>query len=377
MSKQNNKDTSICFPGEEAWELWKMKSGVFELVETAVMEDGGVTKPFKSATHFAFPIVSAFAVPVWASSEDKNVVNGVVEMHLEGLGVQPGNPVGQLVDHRVALRKDGRSLVLATVLSEGYELSLPRQNPDHFDISARFLVLPSNHITVWKELGRLVLAVTRDDSIVHFQALSSEQIDSEAVREIKCLLMQLSTEGVLNAPAGLVLWVAGVDEEIVELAGRELDMKVLRDLRPPPVLPEKGSVLLPSVVAVQRQTAARRRKIANIALAALVIWGALIGWKIWDFSVADKAAKDSIRKRNNLTARAKWIPSFEERYNELRPAIEVERYPIRPLLPTRLEVAKILPPQELLRRERRRPLPGRGAQFLRRQPIRRHHFPRR
>ncbi len=328
MSKQQDKDKSICFPGEESWELWRQKAGIFELAETAEFEEGSIAKPFKSATYFAFPIVSAFAVPVWASSEDKAVVQGVVEMHLEGLGVKPGNPVGQLVDHRVALRKDGRSLVLATVLSEGYELSLPRQSPNHFDVSARFLVLPSNHITVWKELGRLVLAVTRDDSIVHFQALSAEQIDEEAVREIKCLMLQLSTEGVLDSPSGLMLWVEGVDEATVELAHRELGIRVLRDLRPAPVLPEKGSQLLPTVVAIQRHAAERRRKIRNIALAVAAVWVCVMAWFIYGYAVQKKEADRQAMVMQKKRPEAEWIPAFEERYKLIRDSIEVPRFPV-------------------------------------------------
>ena len=325
---RKEQDTSICFPGEDSWELWKQKSGIFELVETAEIEDGSVARPFKAATHFAFPIVSAFAVPVWASSEDKAVVRGVVEMHLEGLGVKPGNLVGELVDHRVALRKEGRSLVLATVLSEGYELSLPRQSPDHFDVSARFLVLPSNHITVWKELGRIVLAVTRDDSIVHFQALSAEQIDAEAVREIKCLMLQLFTEGVIESPSGLVLWVEGVDHAVVELAREKLGIRVLLDHRPSPVLPEKGSKLLPTVVAIQRQGVERRRKIQKIALALAAVWAIFIGYHLWDYYKEKKEADLLVRSMNALRPKAVWIPDFKGRYEKLEKAIEVDRFPI-------------------------------------------------
>ncbi|MGI9239280.1 MAG: hypothetical protein ACR2RV_00680 [Verrucomicrobiales bacterium] len=326
MSKQ--QDTSICFPGEESWELWRQKSGIFELVETAEFEDGNLVRPFKSATHFAFPIVSAFAVPVWASSDDKAVVNGVVEMHLEGLGVKPGNPVGQLVDQRVALRKDGRSLVLATVLSEGYQLSLPKQSPEHFDVSARFLTLPSNHVTLWRELGRLVLAVTRDDSIVHFQALSAEQIDEEAVREIKCLMLQLATEGVVDEPAGLMLWVQGVEDPIVKLAEEELGMRVMRDLRPSPVLPEKGSKLLPTEVAIQRLSAERRRKIRNIALGLAAVWAAFIGYHFFSYFKAKKKANELARSMQVLRPRAEWIPEFKARYDQVKKAVEVEHFPV-------------------------------------------------
>jgi len=324
MSKQ--PETSICFPGEESWELWRSNSGVFELAETAEMEEGSVTRPFKSATHFAFPTVAAFAVPVWASSEDKAVVRGVVEMHLEGLGVKPGNPVGELIDHRVVSRHEGRSLVLATVLSEGYELSLPKQSPNHFDVSARFLVLPRNHITVWKELGRLVLAVTRDDQMVHFQALSAEEVDGEAMRELKCMILQLGSEGIIGEPAGLVLWTPA-EESVVALAQEALGLRVIQDYRPTPVLPETGSKLLPTIVAIQRIDAERRKRIRMVVMAIAALWLAFIGYSLFGYFKAVKDADQAELAMKRIKPNAVWIPEFKARWRLLEPAVDPSQYP--------------------------------------------------
>ena len=37
MAKSDG-DVSICFPGEERWELWRLKSGRFELADTSIPE---------------------------------------------------------------------------------------------------------------------------------------------------------------------------------------------------------------------------------------------------------------------------------------------------------------------------------------------------
>ena len=174
----------------------------------------------------------------------------------------------------------------------------------------------------------MVLAVTRDDSIVHFQALSAEQIDEEAVREIKCLMFQLSTEDVIESPTGLVLWVDGVDHAVVELAEEKLGIRVVLDHRPSPVLPEKGSKLLPTVVAIHRQQVKRRRKIQKVALALAAVWAVFIGWNVWNYYQAKQEADKLVRDMNRLRPKAMWIPTFNKRYDLLKKAIEYNRFPI-------------------------------------------------
>ena len=57
MAKKNIEN-SICFPGEDAWELWVSKenrfgSSDYELTETKEVDDSGSCEPFKVATHYA------------------------------------------------------------------------------------------------------------------------------------------------------------------------------------------------------------------------------------------------------------------------------------------------------------------------------------
>ena len=105
-------------------------------------------------------------------------------------------------------------------------------------------------------------------------------------------------------------------------------MRVLRDLRPSPVLPDKNSDLLPTVVAIQRQNAERRRKIRNIALAAVGVWAIFIGWNYWSYYKEDKEADNLVRSMNQLRPKAVWIPEFKDRYDLVKDSIEIKHFPI-------------------------------------------------
>ena len=68
---KNDSDITICFPGEDGWELWSRQSGRFVLVESRPCAGGqaGGCEPFRSATYYAFPVNSVFAVPIWTATD--------------------------------------------------------------------------------------------------------------------------------------------------------------------------------------------------------------------------------------------------------------------------------------------------------------------
>jgi hypothetical protein len=94
------------------------------------------------------------------------------------------------------------------------------------------------------------------------------------------------------------------------------------------VLPQKGSKLLPTVVALQRQSAERRRKVRNVLLVAAAVWAAFIGYHFWNYYSATKEAKRYRISMNALRPKAVWIPEFKQRYDLVQKAIEVRHFPI-------------------------------------------------
>ena len=117
------------------------------------------------------------------------MLGNLVEMQLEKSGLKPEPGSGRMLDYRTVQTVDSgegrRHLILATVLNADYHHPLPNKGAEEFDVSARFLTLPGNHIVIWRELGRLVAALTRGGELVYFQGLNSSEFDSAAVQEIR------------------------------------------------------------------------------------------------------------------------------------------------------------------------------------------------
>jgi hypothetical protein len=271
-------DKTICFPGEDGWELWKHTEDRFgqaeyELVEEMQLDESGSCEPFKDATHYAFPINSVFAVPIWVRTDEPSVIKNLVEMQLEKMGLKPTSGIGQLLDYQTVCviesepsseTQEGpvkRSLILATVLNPDYKHPLPKTGSKEFDVSARFLQMPGEHIVVWKELGRLVMAVDHEGELEYFEGLTSNKFDSAAVNEINCILLGLDgagpvsgdfKNGIANEISGAHIWLDEFDQSAKDEFEEVLGIKVTAGAKPDPFLPESTSNLVPSEVVEQR-----------------------------------------------------------------------------------------------------------------------------
>lgn len=339
MSSKKTSEITVAIPGEDGWQLWQRQSGTFEMIDKQLLDEEGSVEPFRSATHYGFPIVSVFAAPLWVNTDDPSLLPNVVDMQLEKLGLRPDETSGRLVDHKVAVKGHGipakagepapvRNLVLGTVLSPHYKHALPRHAPEFFDISPRFFVLPGNHITLWKELGRVVLAITSNDQLVYFQSLTATSVNEQAIREMKCLLMQLQMEGTVVQPSGIVVWTDDVAPGARDFAQKTLGMECEIEDKPRPVLPARGSKLVPTEVADIRERERRRKKIGNIlmGLAALYLVG--VGYLAFDYFMK---AREVQKKRNELTTlkpEVEWINGVNRKWAAIEPAIDGNQYPL-------------------------------------------------
>ena len=346
-------DKTICFPGEDGWELWKHTEDRFgqaeyELVEEMQLDESGSCEPFKDATHYAFPINSVFAVPIWVRTDEPSVIKNLVEMQLEKMGLKPTSGIGQLLDYQTVCviesepsseTQEGpvkRSLILATVLNPDYKHPLPKTGSKEFDVSARFLQMPGEHIVVWKELGRLVMAVDHEGELEYFEGLTSNKFDSAAVNEINCILLGLDgagpvsgdfKNGIANEISGAHIWLDEFDQSAKDEFEEVLGIKVTAGAKPDPFLPESTSNLVPSEVVEQRVQQKKAQKIRYALLGAAVIYlllaAVLLGAYFKEKFEADKLSKEVKR----LEPSVKWIPEFREKWRELSSALDSDSYP--------------------------------------------------
>ncbi|MEM7147437.1 MAG: hypothetical protein AAF591_20140 [Verrucomicrobiota bacterium] len=328
-SSKGKNDQVIYLPGPEFWEQWSGSERFgFSRIETTEWS-GVAPERVPTAAAFVFPVAAAYAVPFWASTDDPSLLEDVGDMQLEKLGVKPDAVAGQLREYRVVDRVGNRSLVVASVLSVAQEPEYPKHPPEQFLISPYLYPLPSDAVLVWRELGRLVVAVTRTDTPIYFHTLSSEELDGEAVQEIKVILMQLRMQGVIEDVDEMVVWGRPEAGGTVEqLATKELGMRARYAEAPPPRLPSEVSRLVPEEVAHLRQRRETVRKIKNAALlvglAYLVVIGVVAGLYL-------RTKQKAAALRTEIAAVAPetdGVRDAQMRWFLLEKAIDVDGYPI-------------------------------------------------
>ncbi|NCF85688.1 MAG: hypothetical protein GWQ08_09160 [Verrucomicrobiaceae bacterium] len=327
----SSSEIVLAYPGEEQWELWtgdtKKGSGVLRHERS---DKGNASSPseFRGVSHYAFPVTSVFCSPFWAAAEDESLVPDIVEMRLEANGTKPDYGMGQHYDFVTLDREEERSLLMPILIADGKPIDLPKGDADHFDISPNFLALPRNHLVLWRELGRWVAVATRKGQPAYFQALNSTDLNADAMLELKCLLMQLHGQGVIEDLTGIVVWSRQLNEESRALLEAEAEMNVHVEDRPHPLLPERLLDLLPNSVAENRETAAKRQKIRNwISAAALFYVLMLAGFAAFFFWKKQEVTKltASVGK---LRQDVGWIEPTANRWNALGDAIHLDRFPL-------------------------------------------------
>ncbi|MFP6872342.1 MAG: hypothetical protein VCA55_02440 [Verrucomicrobiales bacterium] len=347
---KNGSDITICFPGEDGWELWSRESGKLVLAESRPCEGGqaGGCEPFRSATYYAFPVNSVFAVPIWTATDAPEMLGSLVEMQLEKAGIKTESGSGVMLDYRKICTVEGelvsdsgnertsRHLVLATVLNSDYEHPLPTTGSREFDVSARFLNLPGNHIVIWRELGRLVMAVTRGSELVYFQGLNSDVFDTGAVQEIQCVMLGLdgagpvseeTQQGIVTELSGIHVWLEDADESVVAQLQQHLSLDAIIALRPDPVLPASHSALLPDAAAIQREEKKRARMIRNVICAVAACYIVFLGIYFLGYFKMMQERDGLSAAVTQLGEELGWISPFAKKWREIEPVINGQTHP--------------------------------------------------
>ncbi len=337
MAKRSTNDTTIVLPGASDWELWRADaSGAFALERSvpAVGDPPGSPASFKSATILGVPVAGAFAVPLWVATEDPELVESVRDIQLETLGLKPDATAGRHVDDKTITVEEKRTLLRVIVLSSRYQLQLPKVHPGQYEITPNLYFLPDNALTVWKELGKLVFAVTRQEHVIYFQNLTSGVLDTNAAHEIAMAIMPLQSQGVVTALENSTLWLGAndVSAEGSDLLGSLLSCPVAVAPRPAPAKPITRSTLLPESVAVARIEAKKAAQIRNISLAVAAVLLLAATYFAVDFLLQKRTVAALEEQVAALEPKSGWIPEMESKWAEMQKAIDVEVYPVETLL---------------------------------------------
>ena len=189
MAFRRSPQPVLSFPGEECREAWVCDvNGVWQRVEHA---SGGL---------MSIEMVAFDSAPFWSLNHEE-APDEAVALRWEGYGLQQSDGA-RLWTHWVVTKREKQAIVATLALvTEPESLAADRYEP-----SACLLKLPADGMAVWKELGRLVVAFTRADALLHVSALTAHELDADAAFEIRDICAALQTHGFMSHLEAVHVW---------------------------------------------------------------------------------------------------------------------------------------------------------------------------
>jgi hypothetical protein len=288
----------------------------------------------------ALPLRQTVSYATWVPTGDREVVPEMVQLQLEKRGLVQKQNAASSLDVRILEVQEERALVLAIVLLPDLAPELAIENAVRFEPEPYTLPIPQDRLIIWRERQRLAMTISRGRDPIHFQVLSTEEVSDESVNEIRCILLQLESQHLINELLGLAIWGEFTDEEVERLQ-QGLALKTFRESVPPPSLPATASKLLPAQVSVLHEKARRRSRIRRlIAAAAGIYLLGILGIIAYIFWQQNRISQ----LQNQLTAELPTVTAIQgtaDQWRKVQWAVDPKLYAVELLH----QVADLLPPQ--------------------------------
>ena len=326
-SNAPSNENSICLPGEEGWELWTQGPSGWQLKEQAGDPLAG-PGAIRQCRVFGYPVAAAFAVPVRAATTDADLLPDIVDVQLEKAGLKPETEVGCLKDSRIVEQVDGQTLLLAVVLHAARADVLTQVPPQQFEVTPWLRYLPDNALVIWKELGRLVLCLTRGDQPIYFHALNSSVLTADSAPEVEQLLMPLFMQGMAPDLESVRFWTDAVEPGAAEAFQQVFGARVVREPRPNPAPPAQTSAFEPVSVALGKIRAAKFRRVRNIALACAAVYMVFPAFLGVRWFMTQRNISSLQRSAASLESQYGWVETTVKQEQAMDAAVNVDKYPI-------------------------------------------------
>jgi len=280
----------------------------------------------------------ALAVPFKVPTNDEAMFDDLASMHLEKSGIRVEENAGRLTDCFFVDQNDGQSTLLAVVLSAPEPSTLPSPSPSAFDISARFFPMAKDAITLWRELGRWVFAVSSHGKLTYFQSLSGERLSGETIRDVYLALTQLGLQGVNLELRKAVVWTSGSSsdpsDDEVQAFGRQLGAEVMVEANPNPLMPESISKLIPSDARSEKRVKDKRQKRKVLIAAVLVLYIGLATYFGYQYMQLTNSLKKQDAMIGEVRIKHADIALFNADWQQLAAAVDSQRWPLQLLYRT-------------------------------------------
>lgn len=321
-------ESSWFVPGEERWECWRCGAGG-ELTLAQRFEEGApLPTPTRAPWALALPVQAVYSAPLLSNAPDAVGMAGTVRLQMERLGLLTREEPEGLAIHPIE-KRGAQTLVRAETLVSGLP-GVPgtgSRPPERVLSSPHLLPFPPQAWIFWRELGRLVLAITSSKGLLHVDVLSSRHLDAAAVGEARRLTVNLAARGLIEVLREVVLWTGEARPQDVQTWS---GLPTREESRPAPRRPAgialgggDGS-LEPLRIAAQRaaiEAGRRRRRVLlgmalSLGLIALAFTG-LIGWE-------SRVGEQWRERYTSLKPQAARMEEYQRQWAEAAPAIDPE-----------------------------------------------------
>ncbi len=328
MAKTNKQRCELLLPAPTGWERWAgVETGPLER-ELCFDGEGSFTR--EGPRHvLALPSTATWVLPAWLKGEAAHL-RDMAQLHLERLGVRTVGGAREMQVNRI-VSDDAAHLACIIALKDEPAPLLPNTRlPDDATLSALCFPLPEDSIVLWRELGRLVVAITSGPQLIYFSPLSASKLDEHALTELNNICMQLGFQRVLGTVEQTVLWTDEGDMERIRLV---TGTPVSREDKPAPQLPARGACdLVPSDVLTGRERQEKSARTRMVALAA----GGLVAVAIAAIALltvlASRERAQLLDKVAELTPRASKVEDHRRAWEEIASAVDPKRFPMEVLL---------------------------------------------
>ena len=269
-----------------------------------------------------------WVLPAWLRGTPEHLPQ-LAEMHLEKTGVQLGGEQESL-DCEVLAKHDTGNLVRLTALKERDPVLEPDSPlPTECASGAECLPLPPQHITIWRELDRLVVAVTHEGRLLYWAPLTSAELDANAFAEIEQMCLQLSFQNILTKLDGIMVWGGEPDQSLAKLTQLEIFHQPKPAPRPPAV-PRRKLVPAPVRQELWKQARRGRQRVLGLGI-GLMAAGVMAFFAVMTSRAAQE--RDLLRHRLvSLSPVAAKVEQQKKLWEEVAPVLDPERFPMETLL---------------------------------------------
>lgn len=329
MARNRKSSSELLLPGAFVWQSWTGVEGASCQQGGEFTTEGGSFGKEAQRRVLALPATHFWVLPAWLKGDGEHL-RSMALLHLERMGVKTNENEASVQVRSIATKEGAHLARIIALKDESVPLRDTSRLPDEVTHHALCYPLVQNSITLFRELGRLVVAITSGSQLIYCTPLSSMRLDDHALAELNNICLQLGFQGVLGRLESLVLWIEDGDIGKIQ---RATGLTPYRCDMPAPTLPERGSsLLMPEELVFERERQGTRSRTRFLALCFGAAAAAAIALVATLTALALQERNMLRAKVADLMPRASRVMEHKRAWLEAAPAVDPSTWPQQVLL---------------------------------------------